>query len=73
LRLAEKSYHFYRGDVLREMCARRTTSFAVALQSAAGVYGTLATPGAEQNQKLREAEREYLRQIDGALRSRQGK
>jgi hypothetical protein len=73
LRLAEKNYHFYRGDVLREMCARRTTSFAIALQSAAGVYGTLTTPGAEQNQKLREAEREYLRQIDGALRSRQGK
>lgn len=70
LRLAEKNYHFDRGAVLREMCARRTASFAVALQSAPGVYGTLAAPGAKQNQELRDAEREYLRQIDAALKAR---
>jgi hypothetical protein len=70
LRLAEKKFHFDRADVLRQMCARRTTSFALALQSAGGVYGTLTSPGPQQNQELRDAERDFLRQIDMALRAR---
>jgi hypothetical protein len=70
LRLAEKRYRFDRATVLRQMCARRTFSFAVALQSAGGTYGTLTAPGPKQNQELREAEREYLREIGGALKAR---
>jgi hypothetical protein len=68
LRLAEKKYHFDRESVLRQMCARRTASFAFALQSAGGVYGTLTESGPKQNQELREAEREFLRQLDQALK-----
>jgi hypothetical protein len=70
LRLAEKKYHFDRESVLRQMCVRRTTSFALALQSAGGTYGTLTEPGPKQNQDLREAEREFLRQINAALTAR---
>jgi hypothetical protein len=70
LRLAENRYHFDRAAVLRQMCVRRTTSFAFALQSAGGSYGTLTTPGPKQNQELRDAEREFLREIAAALRPR---
>jgi hypothetical protein len=70
LRLAENRYHFDRATVLRQMCARRTTSFAFALQSAGGTYGTLTAPGPKQNQELRDAEREYLREIGVALKAR---
>ncbi len=70
LRLAEKRYRFDRATVLRQMCARRTFSFAFALQSAGGTYGTLSAPGPKQNQELREAEREYLKEIGGALKAR---
>jgi hypothetical protein len=74
LRLAEQRYHFDRGSVLRQMCARRTTSFAIALQSAGGTYGTLTSPGPKQNQELRDAERDFSKQIAGALNGRpQGK
>jgi hypothetical protein len=69
LRLAEKKYRFDRATVLRQMCARRTSSFAFALQSAGGTYGTLTAPGPKQNQELRDAEREYLREIAGALKA----
>jgi hypothetical protein len=70
LRLAEKRYHFDRITVLRQMCARRTSSFAFALQSAGGTYGTLTSPGPKQNQELRDAEREYVREIGVALKAR---
>jgi hypothetical protein len=70
LRLAEQRYRFDRATVLRQMCARRTTSFAFALQSAGGSYGTLTAPGPKQNQELRDAERDFLRQISIALRAR---
>jgi hypothetical protein len=70
LRLAEKKYRFDRASVLREMCARHTSSFALALQNAGGTFGTLATPGPTQNQELRDSERDFLKQIDGALRAR---
>jgi hypothetical protein len=70
LRLAEKKYRFDRATVLRQMCARRTSSFAFALQSAGGTYGTLTAPGPKQNQELRDAEREYLKEIAVALRTR---
>jgi len=70
LRLAEKKYRFDRVSVLRQMCARRTSSFAFALQSAGGTYGTLSAPGPKQNQELRDAEREYLKEIAGALKAR---
>jgi hypothetical protein len=70
LRLAEQRYHFDRSSVLRQMCARKTASFAFALQSAGGTYGTLTAPGPKQNQELRDAERDYLRQIGAALKAR---
>ena len=70
LRLAEHRYRFDRSSVLRQMCARKTTSFAFALQSAGGTYGTLTAPGPKQNLELRDAERDYLRQIGAALKAR---